>query len=158
MLLGTAVFTKRARAVVAAASREAERRHATYVETEHLLLGLFAAGDSLATAVLHGLGVESRAVREAIETRVMHGTPESEMWARLTVFGPKYTARAKRALELAKAEALDLGHQYVGTEHLLLGLLRDPDSVAAQALAASGVDHAGAHRELLRLLGKPLSA
>lgn len=155
MLVSNASFDCRTRTALGAARRVAARRHSEHVGTGHILVGLLDDGESMAAAVLERLGVERGALQRAAHDASAPGAPESQSWARLSLFGPKYTARARRALELAVAEAIELGQWTVGSEHLLLGLLRDAGSAAGRALAASGVEYAGARRETLRLLGRP---
>lgn len=143
-------FTQRVRKVFELARDEALRLHHEYVGTEHLLLGLIREGEGVASAVLQNLNVDSDEIRETIEGVVKKGR------AAVTT-GPDlpYTSRAKTVLEQAMAEARDLGHNYVGTEHILLGLLREERGVAAQVLAQLGLRLESVRAEALRLLGTP---
>lgn len=127
-------FTDRLRKVLQMAREEATRLHHEYVGTEHLLLGLLREGEGVAAAVLANLGVEREAIRRQIEQVVKAGKA-------VAADGPElpYTSRAKKALELAMMAARELNHSYVGTEHLLLGLLREEKGIAAQVLVHSGV-------------------
>jgi ATP-dependent Clp protease ATP-binding subunit ClpC len=141
-------FTERVRKVLAMAREEAGRLHHEYVGTEHILLGLIREGEGVAAAVLQNLNVDLDEVQQKIEETVKKGKAAS-------VTGPDlpYTSRAKKVLELAMAEARDLQHSYVGTEHLLLGLLREEKGIAAQVLTDAGVNLEAARTETLRLLG-----
>ena len=128
-------FTDRVRKVLQMAREEAARLHHEYVGTEHILLGLIREGEGVAAAVLTNLGVELEEIQQKIEETVKKGKA-----ARAT--GPElpYTSRAKKVLELAMMEARELNHSYVGTEHLLLGLLREEKGIAAQVLTDAGVN------------------
>jgi ATP-dependent Clp protease ATP-binding subunit ClpC len=141
-------FTERVRKVLAMAREEAARLHHEYVGTEHILLGLIREGEGVAAAVLQNLNVDLDEVQQRIEDTVKKGKAA-------TATGPDlpYTSRAKKVLELAMAEARDLSHSYVGTEHLLLGLLREEKGIAAQVLTDAGVNLDAARTETLRLLG-----
>lgn len=145
-------FTERVRKVLAMAREESARLHHEYVGTEHILLGLLREGQGVAATVLDKLGVDPDALREQIEAIVKKG--------RAHVTGPDlpYTSRAKKVLELAMSEARDLSHSYVGTEHLLLGLIGERKGIAAQLLIDAGVTLERAHREVLNILGAPESA
>ena len=141
-------FTERVRKVLAMAREEAVRLNHEYVGTEHILLGLIRDGEGVAAAVLHNLSVELDDVRQKIEETVKKGK------AALTT-GPDlpYTSRAKKVLELSMSVARELHHNYVVTEHLLLGLLREEKGIAAQALVHSGVTLGAAREETMRILG-----
>src|ERR1700710_1932083 len=141
-------FTERVRKVLAMAREEAARLHHEYVGTEHILLGLIREGEGVAAAVLQNLSVDLEEVQQKIEEQVKKGKA-----AQATGPDLPYTSRAKKALELAMAEARDLNHSYVGTEHLLLGLLREEKGIAAQVLTDAGVNLDAAKAETLRLLG-----
>jgi len=144
-------FTDRVRKVLQMAREEAARLHHEYVGTEHILLGLIREGEGVATAVLAGLGVDLDDIQQKIEETVKKGkAPAPE--------GPDlpYTSRAKKVLELAMSEARELNHSYVGTEHLLLGLLREEKGIAAQVLGDAGVNLEQARAETLRLLGSDM--
>ena len=141
-------FTERVRKVLAMAREEAARLHHEYVGTEHILLGLIREGEGVAAAVLQNLNVDLDDVTQKIEETVKKGKA-----AQATGPDLPYTSRAKKVLELAMAEARDLSHSYVGTEHLLLGLLREEKGIAAQVLTDAGVNLEAARAETLRLLG-----
>ena len=141
-------FTERVRKVLAMAREEAARLHHEYVGTEHILLGLIREGEGVAAAVLQSLSVDLDDVTQKIEETVKKGKA-----AQATGPDLPYTSRAKKVLELAMAEARDLSHSYVGTEHLLLGLLREEKGIAAQVLTDAGVNLEAARSETLRLLG-----
>lgn len=126
-------FTDRARKVMALANQEAQRFSHEYIGTEHILLGLVKEGSGVGANVLKNLDVDLRKVRLEVEKLVKSG-PETVAMGKLP-----QTPRAKKVLVYAIEEARDLGHNYVGTEHLLLGLLREQDSVAAKVLMSLGV-------------------
>ncbi len=139
-------FTDRARRVMQLANQEAQRFNHEYIGTEHILLGLVKEGSGVAASVLRKLGVDLSEVRQRIEDIVEPG-PATRA-GRLP-----QTPKAKSALEYAIQEARGLGHQYVGTEHLLLGLLREDEGVASMVLLQSGVSTESARAEILALLG-----
>ena len=144
-------FTDRVRKVLQMAREEAARLHHEYVGTEHILLGLIREGEGVAAAVLTNLNVDLDEIQQRIEETVKKGkAPAPE--------GPDlpYTSRAKKVLELAMSEARELNHSYVGTEHLLLGLLREEKGIAAQVLGDAGVSLEQARAETLRLLGSDM--
>ncbi len=141
-------FTERVRKVLAMAREEAARLHHEYVGTEHILLGLIREGEGVAAAVLQNLSVDLDDVQQKIEETVKKGKA-----AQTTGPDLPYTSRAKKVLELAMSEARELNHSYVGTEHLLLGLLREEKGIAAQVLTDTGVNLDAARTETLRLLG-----
>ncbi|MFN9454318.1 MAG: ATP-dependent Clp protease ATP-binding subunit [Gemmatimonadota bacterium] len=141
-------FTERVRKVLAMAREEAARLHHEYVGTEHILLGLIREGEGVAAAVLKNLDVDLEEIQQKIEDTVKKGKA-----AQATGPDLPYTSRAKKVLELAMSEARELSHSYVGTEHLLLGLLREEKGIAAQVLADAGVNLDAARTETLRLLG-----
>ena len=143
-------FTERVRKVLAMAREEAARLHHEYVGTEHILLGLIREGEGVAAAVLQNLNVDLDDVTQKIEETVKKGKA-----AQATGSDLPHTSRAKKVLDLAMAEARDLNHSYVGTEHLLLGLLREEKGIAAQVLTDAGVNLDAARAETLRLLGTP---
>jgi ATP-dependent Clp protease ATP-binding subunit ClpA len=126
-------FTDRARRVVVLAQDEARRLNHDYIGTEHLLLGLIHEGKGVAARVLEALGISLAAVRQQVEEII--GTGQEPPDGRIP-----FTPRAKKVLELSLREALQLGHDYIGTEHILLGLLREGDGVAAQVLVSLGAD------------------
>jgi len=141
-------FTERVRKVLAMAREEAARLHHEYVGTEHILLGLIREGEGVAAAVLNNLSVDLEEIQQKIEETVKKGKAAQAAGPDLP-----YTSRAKKVLELAMGEARELNHSYVGTEHLLLGLLREEKGIAAQVLTDAGVNLEAARAETLRLLG-----
>ena len=145
-------FTDRVRKVLQMAREEAARLHHEYVGTEHILLGLIREGEGVAAAVLTNLGVDLEDIQQKIEETVKKGKAAAATGPELP-----YTSRAKKVLELAMMEARELSHSYVGTEHLLLGLLREEKGIAAQVLTDAGVTLEQARAETLRLLGSDLS-
>ncbi|TWT43938.1 ClpA/B family protein [Phycisphaerae bacterium RAS1] len=140
-------FTDRARKVMALANQEAQRFNHEYIGTEHILLGLVKEGSGVGANVLKNLGVDLRKVRLEVEKLVKSG-PEMVTMGKLP-----QTPRAKRVIEYAIEEARNLNHNYVGTEHLLLGLLREQDGVAAQVLMNLGLKLEDVREEVLNLLG-----
>src|SRR5512132_2741078 len=141
-------FTERVRKVLAMAREEAQRLKHEYVGTEHILLGLIREGEGVAAAVLQNLSVDLDEIQQKIEETVKKGKAAAATGPDLP-----YTSRAKKVLELAMTEARELNHSYVGTEHLLLGLLREEKGIAAQVLTDAGVNLDAARAETLRLLG-----
>src|SRR5689334_12737152 len=141
-------FTDRVRKVLQMAREEAARLHHEYVGTEHILLGLIREGEGVAAAVLTNLNVDLEEIQQKIEETVKKGKAAAAAGPDLP-----YTSRAKKVLELAMSEARELNHSYVGTEHLLLGLLREEKGIAAQVLTDAGVNRDAARAETLRLLG-----
>ena len=148
-------FTERARRVVFFAQEEAGRLGENYVSTEHLLLGLVKENDSVAARILDRIGVSLGRIRSEIERQVARGDgrmgPEMQL-----------TPRAKRVIDLAYDEARQLGNNYIGTEHLLLGLIREGEGLAGRVLGKMGVDLERTRREV-RLLqdqepGQPVAA
>jgi ATP-dependent Clp protease ATP-binding subunit ClpC len=144
-------FTDRVRKVLQMAREEAARLHHEYVGTEHILLGLIREGEGVAAAVLTNLNVELDEVQQKIEETVKKGKAAASTGPDLP-----YTSRAKKVLELAMTEARELNHSYVGTEHLLLGLLREEKGIAAQVLNDAGVTLEQSRAETLRLLGSDM--
>jgi ATP-dependent Clp protease ATP-binding subunit ClpC len=140
-------FTDRVRKVLAMAREEAIRLQHDYVGTEHILLGLIREGEGVAAAVLMHLSVDLDAVHEGVEESVRKGK------ATIALGELPYTSRAKKVLEFAMAEARELSHSYVGTEHLLLGLLREEKGIAAQVLNGLGITLESARSETLKILG-----
>ncbi|HEU4395102.1 MAG TPA: ATP-dependent Clp protease ATP-binding subunit [Planctomycetota bacterium] len=140
-------FTERARKVMTLARQEAQKLNNDYIGTEHILLGLVQEGSGVAAQVLKNLDVDLRKVRAEVERLVEHGTSP--------VSGTQlpFTPRAKRVLELALEEAQNLGHNYIGTEHLLLGLIRESDGPAAHVLQNLGVKPEDVREEVIELLG-----
>jgi ATP-dependent Clp protease ATP-binding subunit ClpC len=145
-------FTDRVRKVLAMAREEAIRLQHDYVGTEHILLGLIREGEGVAAAVLSNLAVDLEQVQEKVEESVRRGK------ATIALGELPYTSRAKKVLEFAMAEARELNHSYVGTEHLLLGLLREEKGIAAEVLGQLGVGLEDARRETLKLLGSEPSS
>ncbi|MBL1219017.1 MAG: ATP-dependent Clp protease ATP-binding subunit [Planctomycetes bacterium] len=140
-------FTDRARKVMAFANQEAQRFNHEYIGTEHILLGLVKEGSGVGASVLKNLGVDLRKVRLEVEKLVKSG-PETVTMGKLP-----QTPRAKKVIEFAIEEARNLNHNYIGTEHLLLGLLREHDGVAAQVLMNLGLKLEEVREEVLNLLG-----
>ena len=140
-------FTDRARKVMALANQEAQRFNHEYVGTEHILLGLVKEGQGVAANVLHNLQVDLKKIRLEVEKIVKSG-PNMVTMGKLP-----QTPRAKKVIEFAIEEARNLGHNYVGTEHLLLGLLREHDGVAAQVLMNLGLKLDDVRAEVLNILG-----
>ncbi|MBT4758457.1 MAG: ATP-dependent Clp protease ATP-binding subunit [Opitutae bacterium] len=136
-------FTPRAQQVLALARKEADRFHHNYVGTEHLLLGLINLGQGVAVNVLQKMGLDLQTVRAAVEKQVGTG-PESKPTGNIP-----YTPRVKKVLALAGKEAKALNHSYVGTEHILLGLLREGEGVAARVLKSLEVDIERCRNEIL---------
>jgi ATP-dependent Clp protease ATP-binding subunit ClpC len=136
-------FTPRAQQVLALARKEADRFHHNYVGTEHLLLGLINLGQGVAVNVLQKMGLDLQTVRSAVEKQVGTG-PESKPSGNIP-----YTPRVKKVLALAGKEAKALNHSYVGTEHILLGLLREGEGVAARVLKSLEVDIERCRHEIL---------
>ncbi|MCU0620104.1 MAG: ATP-dependent Clp protease ATP-binding subunit [Gemmatimonadales bacterium] len=146
-------FTDRVRKVLQMAREEAARLHHEYVGTEHILLGLIREGEGVAAAVLQNLNVDLEEIQQKIEETVKKGKAAAAAGPDLP-----YTSRAKKVLELAMTEARELNHSYVGTEHLLLGLLREEKGIAAQVLTDAGVSLEQSRAETLRLLGSDMPA
>ena len=138
-------FTERARKAVIYAQEEARMLNQNYVGTEHLLLGIIRDEDGIAAQALMSLGVNLDDIRAAVEEMIGRGdfVPVGHI---------PFTPRAKRVLELALREALQLGHNYIGTEHILLGLLREGEGIAARVLASFDVDIEKARNEVIKLL------
>ena len=137
-------FTERARKVVFYAQEEAQKFGEGFVSTEHLLLGLVREPDSVASRVLEKLGVTNNRVRVEVEKQLPRGDPDPSA-------GMTLTPRAKRVIDLAYDEARGLNNAYIGTEHLLLGLVREGDGLAGRVLAKLGVDLERARREVVAL-------
>lgn len=141
-------FTERVRKVLATAREESHALNHEYVGTEHILLALLKEREGVACAVMQALNADVNMIRRDVLQHVKEGSSGR-------VYGPDlpYTSRAKKVLELSMAEARDLSHGYVGTEHLLLGLLREEKGIAAQALMNNGLILARVRQETLRVLG-----
>lgn len=144
-------FTPRAQQVLALARKEADRFHHNYVGTEHILLGLIKLGQGVAVSVLQKMGLDLETVRSAVEKQVGSG-PEGKASGSIP-----YTPRVKKVLALAGKEAKALNHSYVGTEHILLGLLREGEGVAARVLKSLDVDIERTRNEILRELDPQFS-
>ncbi len=140
-------FTDRVKRVMFLAREEAARLHHDYIGTEHLLLGIIREGEGLAATILTNLGLDLDMVRRTIESMV----PASS--GSVTIGEIPFTPRAKHVLELSVDEAKLLGHNYVGTEHLLLGLIREGEGIAARVLTEFGADKRRVREEALKLLG-----
>jgi len=139
-------FTERAQQVLVLAQEEAKRLNHNFIGTEHLLLGLVREGSGIAARALQNMTVDLNSVRQEVE-RI---TPKGE---KVIQQGISYTPRAKRVVELAIEESQNLGHNYVGTEHLMLGLVREGEGIAAQVLSNMGIDLKRARKEVIQLLG-----
>ena len=140
-------FTDRARKVLTLAQDEAQRFNHNYIGTEHLLLGLVREGEGVAARVLENMNVELAKVRTAVEFIIGRGD-------RPVVGEVGLTPRAKRVIELAIDEARRLGHNYIGTEHLLLGLVREGEGIAAGVLESLGVNLDKVRHEVIRVLSQ----
>jgi ATP-dependent Clp protease ATP-binding subunit ClpA len=138
-------FTERARRAVAQAQEEARMLDHGYIGTEHILLGLLREGEGVAARALQSLGIRLDAVRQQVEEIIGRGqqAPSGHI---------PFTPRAKKVLELSLREAQKLGHNYIGTEHILLGLLREGDGVAAQVLVNLGADQNRVRQQVIQLL------
>jgi Clp amino terminal domain, pathogenicity island component len=138
-------FTDRARRVVVLAQEEARMLSHNYIGTEHILLGLIHEGEGVAARALESLGISLEAVRLQVEEIIGPGqeAPSGHI---------PFTPRAKKVLELSLREALQLGHDYIGTEHILLGLIREGEGVAAQALIRLGADLNRVRQQVIQLL------
>src|SRR5256886_4595503 len=138
-------FTDRARRVVVLAQEEARLLNHNYSGTEHILLGLISEGEGVAAKALESLGISLEAVRQQVEEII--GTGSSSPQGHIP-----FTPRAKKVLELSLREALQLGHNYIGTEHILLGLIREGEGVAAQVLQKLGADLGRVRQQVIQLL------
>jgi len=143
-------FTERARKVIILAKEEARRFNHDYIGTEHILLGLIREGEGVAAAVLQKMGVSLENIRLEVEKLVQPG-PTTQIIGDIP-----FTPRAKKALELSAEEARSLGHNYIGTEHLLLGLIREGEGIASQVLLNLGLDLNTVRNEVMELLGSAL--
>jgi ATP-dependent Clp protease ATP-binding subunit ClpC len=142
-------FTERAKQVVVLAQNEARALKHNYIGTEHILLGLLREEEGLAARVLDSLDITVEEVREQVKRLVGQGDQE-------TITGQiPFTPRAKKVLELALREALSLGHNYIGTEHILLGVVRENQGVAARILLDFDADAETIRNELIRMLPGP---
>jgi len=141
-------FTDRARRIVVRAQEEARTLNHDFIGTEHILLGLVHEGQGVAAKALESLGIGLEAVRQHVEELVPPGQVEVRSGH------IPFTPRAKKVLELSLSEAKVLGHPYIGTEHILLGLLREGDGVAAHVLTALGADLDGVRQRVIQLLAE----
>ncbi len=138
-------FTDRARRVLVLAQEEARLLNHSFIGTEHILLGLIHEGEGVAAKALESLGISLEAVRGKVEETIgMAGSAPSG--------SPPFTPRAKKVLELSLREALQLGHSYIGTEHMLLGLVREGEGVAAQVLVSLGADLPRVRQQVIQLM------
>ena len=144
-------FTERAKKVIFLAREEARRLDHDYLGTEHILLGLIREGEGIGAAALQNLAIDLAQVRAEVEKAVGRGG------GTLFLGQIPFTPRAKKVLELAVTEARNLGHNYIGTEHLLLGLIREAEGVAAQILTSLGADLGKVREEVSNLLGTKVS-
>ena len=138
-------FTDRARRVVVTAQEEARMLNHTNVGTEHILLGLIHEGEGVAAKALESMGISLDAVRHEVEEIIGRGQEARSGHI-------PFTPRAKKVLELSLREALQLGHTYIGTEHILLGLIREGDGVAAQVLVKRGADLNRVRQQVIQLI------
>jgi ATP-dependent Clp protease ATP-binding subunit ClpC len=138
-------FTERARRVLTLAQEEARQLNHSFIGTEHILLGLISEGDGVGAEALRSLGISFQAVRDQIQETI--GTAGT-----IASGSPPFTPRAKKVLELALREALQLNHSYIGTEHILLGLVREGEGVAATVLLGLGADLPRVRREVNNLM------
>ncbi len=140
-------FTDRARRVVVLAQEEARMLNHNYIGTEHILLGLIHEGEGVAAKALETLGISLEGVRSQVEEIIGQGqqAPSGHI---------PFTPRAKKVLELSLREALQLGHNYIGTEHILLGLIREGEGVAAQVLVKLGADLNRVRQQVIQLLSR----
>jgi ATP-dependent Clp protease ATP-binding subunit ClpC len=138
-------FTVRARRVVVLAQEEARMLNHNYLGTEHILLGLIREGEGVAAQALESLGIGLDAVRQQVEQVIGQGqhAPSGRI---------PFTPSAKKVLELSLREALQLGHNYIGTEHILLGLTREGDGVAAQVLVKLGAELNRVRQQVIQLI------
>src|SRR5579864_607540 len=138
-------FTDRARRVIVLAQEEARMLNHNYIGTEHILLGLVREGEGVAAEALESLEISLDAVRQQVEEIIGRGqeAPSGHI---------PFTPRAKKVLELSLRESLQLGHNYIGTEHILLGLIREGDGVAAQVLVRLGADLNRVLQQVIQLL------
>ncbi|MBI3795305.1 MAG: ATP-dependent Clp protease ATP-binding subunit [Nitrospinae bacterium] len=144
-------FTERARKVIILAREEAEKKQHEYLGTEHLLAGILKDGGGVAIAVLQRLGADLRQIRQEVER---HMPPTSTT---LVIGDIPFTARAKKVLEFAVEEARSMGHSYIGTEHMLLGLIREKEGVAARILISLNLHYTEIREQTINLLREPVS-
>ncbi len=144
-------FTDRARRVVVLAQEEARMLKHDYIGTEHILLGLIRESQGVAASALESLGISLEAVRREVEKTIGRGSNEQSGHI-------PFTPRAKKSLELSLREALQLKHNYIGTEHILLGLIREGDGVAAQVLVRLGADLNRVREKVIEAPARPRGA
>jgi ATP-dependent Clp protease ATP-binding subunit ClpC len=140
-------FTERAKKVLVLAQEEAQRFNYNYIGTEHLLLGLVREGEGIAAKVLGNLGVDLDKARSCVQLIIGRGGP-------LVTGDISLTPRAKKVLELAVEEARRLNHSYIGTEHLLLGLVREGEGIAVGVLDSLGIDLGRVHAQVIQVVGQ----
>lgn len=138
-------FTERSQKVIVLAQDEAKTFKHSYVGTEHILLGLIKEGNGIAYNTLKSLGVDEKKLRNLIESKIGYGSSKEDLLG--------FTPRTKRVFELSIIQARDLGHNYVGTEHLLLGLIREGEGVAGMILKSLGIDLEKTREEIIKILG-----
>ena len=140
-------FTDRARRVVVLAQEEARLLNHNYIGTEHILLGLIHEGEGVAAKALESLDISLEAVRAQVQEIIGQGqqAPSGHI---------PFTPRAKKVLELSLREALQLGHNYIGTEHILLGLIHEGEGVAAKALESLGIALEGVRQQVEEIIGQ----
>ena len=144
-------LSERVRKAVERANDEAVRRHHQYVGTAHLLMALVDSGEGVASEVLRNFGVRPQELRKRLDIVLEQGHfPEGVGLDRAM------TTKCRRSFAYAEQEARSLGHSYIGTEHMLLGMLNEPASVAAQVLIEAGITEEAARQEALKLLGRPV--
>jgi ATP-dependent Clp protease ATP-binding subunit ClpC len=139
-------FTHRAQRVVVLAQEEARMLNHNYIGTEHILLGLIHEGEGVAAKALESLGISLEGVRQQVEEIIGQGQQAPSRHI-------PFTPRAKKVLELSLREARQLGHNYIGTEHILLGLIREGEGVAAQVLAKLDANLPTLRNEVIKILG-----
>ena len=139
-------FTDRARRVVVLAQEEARLLNHSYIGTEHILLGLIHEGEGVAAKALESLGISLEAVRSQVEEMIGQGgsSPSGHI---------PFTPRAKKVLELSLREALQLGHNYIGTEHILLGLIHEGEGVAAKSLESLDISLDAVREQVQEIIG-----
>ncbi|MDQ7779695.1 MAG: Clp protease N-terminal domain-containing protein, partial [Planctomycetota bacterium] len=147
-------FTDRARKVMSLARQEALRLHAEYIGTEHILLGLLLEGSGVAARVLKNMQVDLKKVRQEVEKRVSAGTAQASPPPQAQL---PFTPKAKKVLDWAQEEAGTQGVDYLGTEHLLLGLLREAEGVAAEVLKSLDIKLEDVREEALEILGADMA-
>ncbi len=139
-------FTDRARRIMGYSRQEAQRFNHDYIGTEHVLLGLIQEGSGVAADVLKNLDFDLKRIRREVEEQISHGT------TMVTMGQLPFTPRAKKVLELALEEASNLGHNYIGSEHLLLGLIREREGLAGKVLREMQLRFHDAHTQIVELV------